>query len=125
MKQGVKGYMGDVFFCFKLSLKLAIIPIVLGAVISFTYLLIKGKAIEFLPILMGIRNIGIIFFCVGLFISALGFLQPTKLLRPLNYEKTWRKYLDKFGLVGTIFCTSSFLALYFLIYDIIIYNLYM
>lgn len=125
MEQKVKGYMSDVFFCFKLSLKLAIIPIVLGIVISFIYLLIKGQGISISPILMGVRSAGIIFSCMGLFISALGFLQPLKLLRPLSYEKTWRKYLNKFGLVGTIFCTSAFLALYFFIYDIIIHNLFL
>ncbi|MFR1708999.1 MAG: hypothetical protein ACLSV2_08875 [Clostridium sp.] len=124
MKQNIKGYMSDVFFCFKLSLKLAIIPIVLGIVISFIYLLIKGRAIELLPILMGIRSAGIIFSCIGLFISGLGFLQPLKLLRPLSYEKTWRKYINRFGLVGIIFCTSAFMVAYFFIYDIIVHNLF-
>ncbi|GAA0772745.1 hypothetical protein [Clostridium subterminale] len=124
MKQDVKGYMSDVLFCFKLSLKLVIIPVVLGIVISCIYQLIKGQAIELSLILIAIRNIGIVFSCGGLFVSALGFLQPTKLLRPLSYEKTWRQYLDKFGLVGTIFCTSAFLVSYFLIYDILVYNLY-
>jgi hypothetical protein len=124
MKQNVKGYMSDVVFCLKLSLKLVIIPIVLGIVISCIYLLIKGQAVELSRILKGVRNTGIIFSCGGLFVSALGFLQPTKLLRPLSYEKTWRQYLDKFGLVGTIFCTSAFLASYFLVYDILIHNLY-
>jgi hypothetical protein len=125
MKQDVKGYIQDVVFCFKLSLKLAIIPVVLGIIISFIYLLIKGQAIELSPILVGIRNTGIIFSCAGLSVAALGFLQPTKLLRPLNYHKTWRRYLDKFGLVGTIFCTSSFLVSYFFIYDILIHNIYL
>jgi len=125
MKQDVKGYMSDVVFCFKLSLKLVIIPVVFGIIISCTYLLIKGQAMELSRILIGIRNIGIIFSCGGLFVSALGFLQPTKLLRPLSYEKTWRQYLNKFGLVGTIFCTSAFLVSYFLVYDILIHNLYL
>ncbi|WP_346868095.1 hypothetical protein [Clostridium sp. UBA1353] len=124
MKQDVKGYMSDVVFCFKLSLKLVIIPVVLGIVISCIYLLIKGQAMDLYRILRGIRNTGIIFSCGGLFVSALAFLQPIKLLRPLSYEKTWRQYLYKFGLVGTIFCTFALLATYFLVYDILIHNLY-
>ncbi len=122
MKQTIRGYIRDTFFCFKLSLKLIFIPIILGVVFSVIYLLSNGYSIEFAQILLWIRNAGIIFSCAGLSICALGFLQPTMLLRPLSYEKTWRKHLNKFGLIGTIFCTFGFLIIYFLIFDLQIHK---
>ncbi|MEG2018707.1 MAG: hypothetical protein RR128_09655, partial [Clostridium sp.] len=102
MKQTIRGYVHDTVFCFKLSLKLVFIPIIIGALSGIIYLLSKGQSIELTPMLLWVRNTGIIFSCIGLFICALGFLQPTMLLRPLSYQKTWRKYLNNFGLVGTI-----------------------
>ncbi len=121
MNKKIEACVHDVLYCLKLSLKIALIPIILGVVITLGYLLIKGESIEFLRIIVGVRNIGIIFSCAGLFICALGFLQPLKLLRPLSYNSSWEKYFKKFGLVGAMFCISGFMASYFLILDVLIY----
>lgn len=117
----MRDYIRDIFYCFKISVKVAIIPIVLGAVISILYLLINGKSLGVIEIGMGIRNTGILFASLGLFICAAAFLQPTKLIRPLHYEETWKTYLNKFGLVGCMMCCSIFLMSYFLILDLVLY----
>lgn len=119
----VKEYIQDVLYCFKISLKIAIIPVILGAVISLGYLLISGESVELIRVLYGVRNAGIMFACAGLFICAAAFLRPTSLLRPLSYDKTWRKYFNKFGLVGSMFCICSFVTMYFLVLDVVIYKL--
>lgn len=119
----IEAYFQDVTYCFKISLKIAIIPVILGAVITLGYLIINGESIELLRVLNGVRNAGIMFACAGLFICAAAFLRPTSLLRPLSYDKTWRKYFNKFGLVGTIFCTCGFVTAYFLLLDVVLYKL--
>ncbi|WP_040192159.1 hypothetical protein [Clostridium culturomicium] len=123
MKQKIGTYVDDILYCLKLSLKIALIPIVIGVIGTIVYLLIKGESIEFIRILLGVRNVGIVFSCGGLFICALGFLQPLKLLRPLSYHNTWKKYFKQFGLVGVMFCISGFMAVYFLGLDVAIYYL--
>lgn len=121
MKQKIEACVHDVLYCFKLSLIIALIPIVLGIVITLGYLIVNGESIGFLRIIVGVRNTGIIFSCIGLFICALGFLQPLKLLRPLSYNSSWERYFKKFGLVGAMFCISGFMASYFLILDVLLY----
>lgn len=121
MENKVQAYTQDVFTCFKVSLKLAIIPIVLGAVIGFFYLMFTGNPITLISILAGIRSAGLIFACMGLFICAIAFLNPSKYLRPLAYEKKWKLHLAKFGLVGTIFCIFILEAIYFLAVDVILW----
>lgn len=121
MKQKIGAYTHDVFYCVKLSLKIALIPIILGIVGTFGYLIIKGETIEFTRILLGVRSVGIVFSCGGLFICGLGFLQPLKLLRPLSYHNTWQNYFEKFGLVGAMFCISGLMTVYFLGLDLLIY----
>lgn len=122
MKQKIGVYVNDIFYCLKLSLKIALIPVAIGVIGTMGYLLIKGESIELIRILLGVRNVGIVFSCAGMFICALGFLQPLKLLRPLSYHNTWEKYFKQFGLVGAMFCISGFMAVYFLGLDIAIYN---
>ncbi|MEG1255116.1 hypothetical protein [Clostridium sp.] len=125
MKQKIQSYIHDVVYCLKLSLKIVIIPLVLGIVFNIGYLLIQNQPLDVIQILIGIRNIGIMFSCFGLFICALGFLRPTVMLRPLSYQRTWKKYLNEFGLVGTIFCTSAFLITYFLVFDIVVHRVFL
>lgn len=122
MKQKIGACINDIFYCLKLSLKIALIPVAIGVIGTIGYLLIKGESIELIRILLGVRNVGIVFSCAGMFICALGFLQPLKLLRPLSYHNTWEKYFKQFGLVGVMFCISGFMAVYFLGLDIAIYN---
>lgn len=121
MIKDVKEYANDILYCFKLSLKIAMIPLVLGIVYTVISSLINRESIEILGIIAGIRSIGIIFSCAGLFICALGFLQPLKLLRPLSYNESWRRYFYKFGLVGAMFCICGFMAIYFLGLDVLLY----
>lgn len=122
MKQKIGACINDIFYCLKLSLKIALIPVAIGVIGTIGYLLIKGESVELIRILLGVRNVGIVFSCAGMFICALGFLQPLKLLRPLSYHNTWEKYFKQFGLVGVMFCISGFMAVYFLGLDIAIYN---
>ncbi|MEG0307812.1 MAG: hypothetical protein RR891_03150 [Clostridium sp.] len=125
MKEKVQEYTQDVVYCLKLSLKILVIPVVMGIVYGIGYLLINDQPLELVRICIEIRNVGIMFSCFGLFISALGFLRPGVMLRPLSYEKSWRKYLKKFGLVGTIFCTCGFLISYFLVFDLVVYKVFL
>ena len=121
MKQKIGACVHDILYCIILSLKIALIPVALGVLGTMGYLLIKGEAIEFVRILIGVRNVGLVFSCSGLFICALGFLQPLKLLRPLSYHNTWEKYFRQFGLVGAMFCISGAMTMYFLGLDVFIY----
>lgn len=121
MKQKIEECVHDILYCLKLSVKIAFIPIIIGIIVTLVNLLIKGQDIELSRILMGIRSTGIVFSCGGLFICALGFLQPLKLLRPLSYDYTWQNYFKQFGLVGAMFCISSFVLAYFLGLDLFIY----
>lgn len=121
MKQKLGAYVHDTLYCLKLSLKIALIPIAIGVIGTIGYLLIKGESIGLTRILLGVRNVGMVFSCAGLFICALGFLQPLKFLRPLSYHNTWEMYFKQFGLVGAMFCVSGFIAAYFLGLDVFIY----
>lgn len=121
MKQKLGAYVHDTLYCLKLSLKIALIPIVIGVIGTIGYLLIKGESIELVRILLGVRNVGMVFSSAGLFICALGFLQPLKFLRPLSYHNTWEMYFKQFGLVGAMFCVSGLIAIYFLGLDVFIY----
>ena len=121
MKQKIEAYVHDLLYCIKLSLKIALIPAVLGLIGTIVYLFFKGETIEFMRVIIGIRNVGLVFSCLGLFICCLGFLQPLKLLRPLSYHNTWENYFRQFGLVGAMFCISGFMVIYFLILDMLIY----
>lgn len=121
MKQKIAACVHDIIYCLKLSLKIALIPVSIGIIGTIGYLLIKGEPVELIRILMGVRNVGIVFSCIGLFICGLGFLQPLKLLRPLSYHNTWQNYFRQFGLVGAMFCISGFMTAYFLGLDVIIY----
>lgn len=123
MNDNMQAYVHDFLYCVKLSLKIAIIPVIIGIVITFGYLIIKGDPIHVSRILVGIRNTGIIFSCAGLFICAAAFLQPSKFLRPLNYNKKWRLYFEKFQLVGSLFCISLMISIYFLIFDVVLWNI--
>lgn len=123
MNDNMQAYVHDFLYCLKLSLKIAIIPVVIGIIITLGYLLIKGEPIYISRVLIGIRNTGIIFSCAGLFVCAAAFLQPSKFLRPLNYKKKWRLYFEKFELVGSLFCISLMITVYFLIFDVVVWNI--
>lgn len=122
MRTAVSKFFEDFLYCIKLSLKITLIPILLGLIITTIYSLITKNPITIYSLLMGVRNTGIIASCFGLFICAAAFLKPDT-LGPLNYQKQWRMYFVQFNLIGAILCICSLVLFYFLMYDIILWNL--
>jgi cbb3-type cytochrome oxidase subunit 3 len=123
IKTKVSNFFEDLFYCIKISMKVALIPVALGLVFSLGYCLASGNPITTYAILRGIRSTGIIFGCFGLFICGLAFLKP-ETLGPLSYQAEWRTYFVKFDLVGVILCISTLVAFYFLMLDVGIWYIY-
>lgn len=123
MKSSISDFFEDFLYCIKLSLKISVIPILAGLVITVLYCLFSKNPITLEIILKGIRSTGIIMACFGLFICALAFLRPDT-LGPLNYQKQWRMYFVKFNLVGAIMCICTLILFYFLIFDVVLWNMF-
>jgi ABC-type amino acid transport system permease subunit len=122
MKSSVANFFEDFLYCIKLSLKISLIPIALGLIITTIYSLVSKNPITIHSLLMGIRNTGIITSCFGLFICAAAFLKP-ETLGPLDYQNQWRMYFVKFNLIGAILCICALILFYFLMYDVVLWNI--
>ncbi len=116
--------LGDLLYCFKLSFKFTLIPIILGTIISLLSQLINGNGIRIYDILLYIRNAGFITACGGMLIGAIGYLMPMTHLRPLDYNDDWQKYFSKFNLVTVITIICIFIIVYTLILDVTMYMIY-
>lgn len=123
MKTAIANFFEDFVYCIKLSLKIALLPILIGLVATTIYCLISKNPISLYALLRGVRNTGIIMSCFGLFICALAFLKPDT-LGPLNYQKQWRMYFVKFNLVGAIMCICTLILFYFLMFDLGLWYMY-
>jgi len=124
MKTKVSDFFEDFFYCIKISMKVALIPVIIGLVFSLGYCLTSGNPITTYAILRAIRSTGIIFGCFGLFICGLAFMKP-ETLGPLSYQKEWRMYFVKFNLIGVILCISTLIAFYFLMLDVVVWYIYL
>lgn len=123
-KSKISLYLNDILRCFKLSLMLWLIPLILGGVTSFIGQLIKGQGIITYNILLTIRNLGFIIPSFGLFIGAVGYLMPLTHLRPLDYNEDWRRFFSKLNMVTVITITCAFMVFYTFILDIIMFAIY-
>lgn len=111
--------MYDFFACFKISLKVYIIPIIIGALIATIYGLSKGN-FNYILVLHWIYAMGTYISCLGLFICAIAFMKP-KYMSKLNHEKEWNKHFYKFGLIKVIGYVSGMMLIYSVLLDYIIY----
>lgn len=112
----MKGILKDLFRCFKLSLKIFLIPLILGAVVALITSIYNG--VFSLPEIFKIINRMIIrISCFGLAISGIGFIK-TRMMEPLNYEEKWAEYFNVLNLIGAIFFISLFILIYGIIIDV-------
>lgn len=124
MKTAVIEWMEDFLYCVKLSLKLSIIPIMIGLVITTLYCIFTGSPITVYNLLRGVRSSGMIISSAGLFICAGAFLKPST-LEPLSYQNQWRIYFLKFNLIGAILCICTLILFYFLMFDLGLWYIYL
>ncbi|GEM_PF-375953 len=110
----------DIFTSFKISLKIYLIPLILGMISGLIYCLVKDLPISIYTLLRGTVNIGIWMSCFGLFIAAVAFMKP-QYMEPLNYQNQWRNYYKFFNLIGSIASICFFMLSYSLIMDIILW----
>lgn len=118
----MKGILKDLFRCFKLSLKIFLIPIILGAVVGLISGLTKGQ-LNLQDVLEEVNRSNIRVSCFGLAISGIGFVK-TRMMEPLNYEEKWAEYFSVLNLVGAIFFISLFMVTYALTIDVILAIIY-
>ena len=123
MKTVVLEWLEDFLYCVKLSIKLSIIPILIGLVITTLYCLFTGNQITVYYLLRGIRSAGMIISSAGLFICAGAFLKPNT-LAPLSYQNQWRIYFVRFNLIGAILCICTLVLFYFLMMDLALWYVY-
>ena len=112
----------DLLRCFKLSLKIFLIPIVLGVIIGLIGGLFKGN-LNLQYILESVGSTTIRISCLGLAISGIGFMKRD-MMEPLNYEEKWMEYFNRFNLVGVIFFISLFMLTYSTIFDLFLFKIY-
>jgi hypothetical protein len=118
----MKGILKDLFRCFKLSLKIFLIPLTLGAVVGLIASISRGEF--YLQEIFGFVNrMTIRVSCFGLAISAIGLVK-TRMMEPLNYEEQWAKYFSVLNLVGAIFFISLFMLIYSVIIDVALFKIY-
>jgi hypothetical protein len=118
----VKEILEDLLRCFKLSLKIFLIPVILGAVIGVIGGLFKGN-INLQDVLKSVDSTNIRISCFGLAISGIGFIKRD-MMEPLNYEEKWMEYFNKFNLVGVIFFISLFMLVYSTIFDLVLFKMF-
>jgi hypothetical protein len=118
----MRGILKDLLGCFKLSLKIFLIPLILGAVVGVIASLTKGQL--YLQEVLGFVNrMTIRVSCLGLAISAIGLVK-TRMMEPLNYEEKWAEYFSVLNLVGAIFFISLFMLIYSVIIDVALFKIY-
>jgi ABC-type dipeptide/oligopeptide/nickel transport system permease subunit len=109
----------DLYTCFKISLKVFLIPSIIGIIIG-VILGLKGDGVHIVTILSWIFSIGTWLASLGLFVCAIAYIK-TDFLGDLNHQKQWRKYFYKFNLIGVIFWICIFMYVYLIIIDLIKY----
>ncbi|WP_142415172.1 hypothetical protein [Hathewaya massiliensis] len=109
----------DFFTCFKISLKVSLIPIVIGSLIGIIYGLVKG-GLNYVLVFRWIYAMAIYASCLGLFVCAIAFMKP-KYMGQLNHQKEWDKHFYKFGLIKVIGYVSAMVLIYAVILDYILY----
>lgn len=118
----MKEILKDLLRCFKLSLKIFLIPIILGAVIGAIIGLVNGN-LGLEGVLRSIDSTCIRISCLGLAISAIGFIKP-RMMEPLDYQEKWMEYFNRFNLVGVIFFISLFMLIYSTVIDVVLFKIY-
>ena len=118
----MKEILKDLLHCFILSLKIFLIPIILGAVIGVIGGLVSGD-LNLQGVLSSVNRTSIRISCFGLAIAGIGFVKR-EMLEPLNYEEKWMEYFNKLNLVGVIFFVSLFMLAYSTIIDLVLFQIY-
>ncbi|MBU3189390.1 hypothetical protein K9O30_09790 [Clostridium bowmanii] len=118
----MKEILKDLLHCFILSLKIFLIPIILGAVVGIIGGLLHGD-LYLQDVLSSVNRMAIRISCFGLAIAGIGFVKKG-MLEPLDYEEKWMEYFNKFNLVGVIFFISLFMLAYSTIIDLILFQIY-
>lgn len=118
----MKGILKDLFRCFKLSLKIFLIPLILGALVGVIASISKGEFL-LLEIFSSINRAAIRISCFGLAIAGIGLIK-TRMMEPLNYEEKWAEYFSVLNLVGAIFFISLFMLVYSIIIDVALALIY-
>ncbi|AWZ47637.1 hypothetical protein [Hathewaya limosa] len=120
-KNTFKDRLIDFNSCFILSLKVSLIPIIIGIIVGIIVGLVK-KDLTYLNVLYWVYAFATYISCLGLVICAIAFMSP-KHMEKLNHQKQWERYFKVFGLIKVIGYTSTFILIYSLILDIIIFYL--
>lgn len=119
----MKEILNDLLRCFILSLKIFLIPIILGVVFGVIGGLACGD-LYLQGVLNSVNTTAIRVSCFGLAISAIGFVKR-EMLEPLNYEEKWMEYFNRLNLVGVIFFVSLFMLVYSTIIDLVLFQIYL
>lgn len=118
----MRGILKDLLNCFKLSLKIFLVPIILGALVGVIGGLV-GSDLNLEGVLGSVNRTAIRISCFGLAIAGIGFVKR-EMLEPLNYEEKWMEYYDKLNLVGVIFFVSLYMLAYSIIIDLVLFQIY-
>ncbi len=118
----MKEILTDLLRCFKLSLKIFLIPLALGAIIGVITGLVRGN-LQVEGVLRSVNTTAIRISCFGLAISGIGFIKRD-MMEPLNYEEQWMEYFNRMNLVGVIFFISLFMLTYSIIIDLALFKIY-
>ena len=118
----MKEILEDLLHCFILSLKIFLVPIILGAIIGVIGGLVGGE-LNLQGVLASVNRTAIRISCFGLAIAGIGFVKR-EMLEPLNYEEKWLQYYNKLNLVGVIFFISLFMLVYSTIIDLVLFQIY-
>jgi hypothetical protein len=118
----MKGILKDLFRCLKLSLKIFLIPLILGVVVGLIASIARGE-FYLQEIFSFVNRMTIRISCFGLAISGIGLVK-TRMMEPLNYEEKWAEYFSVLNLVGAIFFISLFMLIYSVIIDVALFRIY-
>jgi hypothetical protein len=118
----MKEILKDLLRCFILSLKIFLVPIILGALIGVISGLVGGD-LSLQGVLASVNRTCVRIACFGLAISGIGFIKR-EMLEPLYHEEKWMEYFYKFNLVGVIFFVSLFMLVYSTIIDLVLFKIY-
>ena len=109
----------DIFTCFKLSLKIFLIPLIIGTLIG-TILGLRNGELSIVTIITWIFSVGTWVSSLGLVVCAVSFMK-TDFLGDLNHQRQWRKYFYRLNLVPVMFFICMFIYGYLIILDYIKY----
>lgn len=118
----MKEILADLLRCFKLSLKIFLVPVILGAIIGLIIGLVQGN-LNVEGVLRSINTTCIRISSFGLAIAGIGFIKP-RMMEPLDYQDKWMEYFNRFNLVGVIFFISLFMLLYSTAIDMTLFKIY-